>query len=524
MKFNRISRRHWLQGVGASLALPILPSLLPRTARAATAPGPKAFIGLGMANGRIPTHGPNSVLMPPTPFKPPMPTLQETTVGSPFPIHSGSLSALAAANGGKISQLIDASYTPYLKKMFMLQGLDYVATGTARHHWSHFGAQQVVQGPANTTPPMPTIDLVLSRHRRAKRQIADLVVYSASDKDAPVDMGFSWDVSPTPGVIHVPTPGHLSSPATLWAKYFGSATVPVDARLLLVDRVLADYKSVRTSPRLGSEDRRRLDAHIEHLAAAEARVKQVSCEQLQPSKSLTDRKVILQTMNDVIVGLISCGYASVFTGWSLAHLDEDPGRWHTWSHNAYITDIYGTVTGFNAPDYNLLMEQNRVSLRDLGLDLAKKLDAVGLLDDSLIVAIQEHSIRGHEAWNVPIIGFGSAGGAFVTDKYIDYRNVSDADRDDAAGRTCFGFPMNQLWANILQAMGMAPSDFEPMNKSRSDWTNVFRPGSGYGCASMNHLKTGPNPNDYEIPPVFVDHYKRYFTGHDLSAKMPLLRT
>jgi len=326
-------------------------------------------------------------------------------------------------------------------------------------------------------------------------------------------MGFSWDASPNPAVAYMPTPGHISNPATLWEKYFGGSTLPAPARVLLVDRVLSDYKALRTSPRLGSEDRQRLDAHIDFIAAAEARVKQFSCQPPQPSKTLTDRAEILQTMNSVIVSLISCGLASVFMGWGLAHLNADPGQWHTWSHNAYITDTFGEVLGTKEPDYTSLLEQNRVCIRDLGLDLAKKLDAVALLDDSLIVMIQEHSIRGHEAWNVPVVGFGSAGGAFANDIFIDYRNKNE--RDDATGHTAFGYPMNQLWANILQAMGMASADYEPLNKSRSDWTNVFKPGSGYGCPSINTVN--------ESPPIFADYFRQYFSGYDLSSKMPLLR-
>lgn len=47
MKYNRIRRRHFLQGVGgALLTLPVLPSLLSREARAQATSAPKRFIGL----------------------------------------------------------------------------------------------------------------------------------------------------------------------------------------------------------------------------------------------------------------------------------------------------------------------------------------------------------------------------------------------------------------------------------------------------------------------------------------------
>src|SRR5579862_4224995 len=68
MKWNSISRRHFLQGTGAALALPLLPSLLSKEARAQTAPVQKSFIGIAAFNGLYRMIGPYSQLMPPLPY------------------------------------------------------------------------------------------------------------------------------------------------------------------------------------------------------------------------------------------------------------------------------------------------------------------------------------------------------------------------------------------------------------------------------------------------------------------------
>ena len=53
MRYQPINRRHFLQGVGCSLALPFLPSLASR-ADAAPFAGPKFFLALGTRHGGVP--------------------------------------------------------------------------------------------------------------------------------------------------------------------------------------------------------------------------------------------------------------------------------------------------------------------------------------------------------------------------------------------------------------------------------------------------------------------------------------
>ncbi len=142
------------------------------------------------------------------------------------------------------------------------------------------------------------------------------------------------------------------------------------------------------------------------------------------------------------------------------------------------------------------------------LDLATKMDKVGLLDNALIACVQEHSKRGHQSWNTPTITFGSAGGVFKTGQYIDYRDMSN---EDDLGFTRFGWPHAQFLANILMAMGLDRTDFEPLNKK---WSPRFVASSGYGVTDYNNSITNAG--------VFDNHYGPAWQGHDLSGWLPAI--
>ncbi|MBL9026644.1 MAG: DUF1552 domain-containing protein [Myxococcales bacterium] len=502
MKFSRKSRRFFLQGAGTTLlALPLLESLLPKGAKAA--PTPKSFIGVGAWNGLYRMYGPASQLMPPTQESSgSLVGLAKVNVPGRHAIHHATLTELAQANGGRISDIIDQEFTPYLSKMTMLQGLDYIALGWY-HHSGQFGNWHKSADQSEGNPDMATLDNVIADWFATQGLPSDVVTYSASWLDGDWGCSFKADGSRTTA--------QFNDPGALWDKYFADAQIPTDFKALLVDRVLEDYRALKQNPRLGNEDRIRVDAHIDHLAVTEQKIKEVAavCDQLRPDSDISDRALLLRTMNDVIVGLISCGMANVFMGWAQALVSEDPNQWHVWSHAGYDNDNDAVA---DSSAYTSLVEHSRSVMKDMCLDLAKKLDAVGQLDNCVIACIQEHNKRGHESWNVPVITFGSAGGVLATDKYIDYRNV--ADRDDVV-YSRFGFPMNQLYANLLMSMDMPPSAFEPLNKGRADGaSSPFKAGSGYGVNAIH-----PDAAyDYSLG----GHYASW-AGHDLSGWLPELK-
>lgn len=145
----------------------------------------------------------------------------------------------------------------------------------------------------------------------------------------------------------------------------------------------------------------------------------------------------------------------------------------------------------------------------MGLDLIKKLDQAGQLDNSLIVYIQEHSRRSHESMGIPAIVFGSGGGMLKTGQALDLRNISTADDVSSTRR---GYPMNQFYANLLMAMGLPSTEFEPLNRDRIGGVTSypFKQKSGYGCNGWRGEYA-----DY----IYGGNYASW-KNHDLSGWIP----
>jgi hypothetical protein len=151
-------------------------------------------------------------------------------------------------------------------------------------------------------------------------------------------------------------------------------------------------------------------------------------------------------------------------------------------------------------------------MKDICLDLATKLDRVGLLDNTFIANVQEHNKRGHESWNVPVVTFGSAGGVFKTGQYIDYRDFASGD-DLVYSR--FSFPHAQFLANVMLAMGLQRSEFESLQKRCSP---RFAANSGYGVTDYNNAITNGAANGG----AYAGHYNATWQGHDCSGWLPAI--
>lgn len=514
MRFDRLNRRHFLQGLGATLALPLLPSLFKNEALAQTIPVQKTFVGILAQNGLYRMYGPQSLLMPRLPFDyPTYKTKGLTTLAVPgrHDVHAGDLSAMASANGGAISDIIDADFTPLLPKMMMLQGMDYLSLAYCHHHAQFGNADDQNSNATSGNPPMASIDRVLgysSSFYKNPMQVGRAVCFTANQSEG--SSGYqgssTWQdpTQPNSSPIVFTNPVY-ANPATLFDAFFMTNTQSqAPLRKTLVDQVFADYKALRSNnSRLGAADKQKLDLHLQFIQQTQQKVSALApvCSQMRPASNLTDRAIILTTMNDVIASLAACGLCNSFLGWAQSLVSSDPEDYHKWSHQGYDNDNDAVA---DQVAYDNLVENNRGIMKDIALDLAKKLDANHLLDDSFVVVANEHNKRGHESWNTPVITFGSAGGTFKTGQYLDYRNMDD--RDDLVFSR-FGFPMNQFLANTLRAMDVPVAEFEALNLGSG---GPFKANSGYGVSHLNPQDGG----------VFEQHYDSRWNNVDLSDWLP----
>ncbi len=343
-----------------------------------------------------------------------------------------------------------------------------------------------------------------------------------------------------PATSAIVSPPVEYNPQAVWDKYFGGSATPNPLKKTLVDLVLSDYKTLRSNRKIASEDRRVLDQHIELLQNTQQAVNNQTLANggtrppdnapsgakwgaglyEPPACTANDRKMLIKTMNSVITSLIASGLCHSFLGSTECLSSANQGDWHHWAHTGYDND--NDVIA-DANSYNSVITENSTVMQEMCLDLALKLDAINvngstLLDNSLVACIQEHNKRGHESWNIPVITFGSAGGVFKTGQYLDYRNFTTLRNDLYWSR--FGIPMNQLWANLLQAVDVPPSEFETSGKASDShpFFTINGRRTGYGVSLFwNTDATGVSQT-----PVASSHYSSW-NGTDLSAWLPFIK-
>src|SRR5690349_13578937 len=142
MKHDPIRRRMFLQGAGGVLlALPFLPSLLAREARAQSTTAPRRFIAVKSYSTQIirswyPSYSGNGYTA--RAYDPNNGKLDGTTNlkealtqssgrhsdGKEYFARWAPLSDLAA--GGRFSEILGPAFNPFLSKMLLLRGLDFM--------------------------------------------------------------------------------------------------------------------------------------------------------------------------------------------------------------------------------------------------------------------------------------------------------------------------------------------------------------------------------------------------------------
>ncbi len=480
---HRISRRQLLVGAGgATLGLPLLPSILEREARAGTPPAvPRNFVSFWSGHGGA--AGKNMYPVDPvSPTTATYPVLGHTVRASPLALQ-------AAAQGSPIASISpivsgDANkLTPQLvAKMNVIRGLD---PGAPLGH-NMCGALGNYGGTFTVNAEIPTIDQIMAYSPNFYPDLGGI-------KERYINFGSSsrtWKNSATrSGGIQTSNfdPDNL----TWFNKIFSPAATGPTPRPI-VDQVLADYKRLRNgNRRLSTADRARLDAHMQYIAELQRRLSvHATCGNVAPPKTgvstilsnpkfETDASLQRQAFelaNDVIVAAMICGTCRIglqsfwYIGDSIIHGDESANYnlgpsaqgVHDWHH--------GIAHGhfFNGPQ-SVIARDNQMNFAVM-LDLIFKMDQAlvtpdsTLLDNSLVFWSQECGAYTHDSTSLPVVMAGGAGGALKTGMYLDYRNMFAMNQSgvgtEVGDTTHYGIPYNQWLGTCLQAMGVPRSEYE----------------------------------------------------------------
>ncbi len=460
MKLNRISRRHWLQGVGGvALGLPVLESLADKKAVAATTPPAIRFVAIKSYNGQREMYW--NPAAPPGGF----------TAAGPG-VRVAPLTAFAQGVNP-----VCASLVPYHPKMTFVEGLD-VIPGLGHNRGGMLG---------NFNDFTPTIDQVMAYS--SKVYPVEPAIRSLLLGFAPADGGsFSYTMSS--GTL-VQLPAYRSVQAAFDRVFFSASPAQAQHQQTIVDRVYQDYQSLRGNARLSKNDRVVVDRHLTTVQELQTRLKTQapltlgtgSCP-LEPgaarpalgfpdASALADIEQYYRDMCDLIVLAFACGAGKVATLQVEFAKSFTPNDWHGHSHDS------------ESEPNPVELEINQWIAEKIVLELVKRLDvpeAAGAtyLDNSVVVWGNEISIgAAHRSENMPTVMFGGAGGKLATGKLVSYWNEAGTKVPTVIG----GRPYNQFLVTLLQAMGLEPTDYERAGQR------------GYGAAST----TDPARSAYYEP-------------------------
>lgn len=488
-----VTRRQFLVGAGgATLALPVLPSLLTETAYGADPTftrRPRLFVLATDHGGAFESSMfPSASLL--------------TEQGSIFSDHSfryGTLSGSVSGSTRSLSPILSADSTRFsaalVGKMNVLYGIDvpfYIAHTTGIHLGNYARNDGNGQdGKDVQDDPRPTIDQILAWSPTFYPDIDSIRERAMVVSGRPVSFNYSSPASQSGSIASVR--GYDSS-RELFDRIFVPPDDTMPRRPPVVDRVLESYRTLRNgNKRLSAADRQRLDDHMDRIAELQRKLgaQGASCGDItRPTEDADDYRGNDpesaarwgQLYNDVFAAAFACGTSriGVLDFGSTESFVSYGGDWH--QDVAHKWQDQGSQTSL-VTSYQRLFET-------VFLDLAAKLDveeAPGMtyLDNSLLVWTQESGMETHGSASIPIVTFGSAAGFLRTGQFIDYRRTENraSTFDPGAGNDqVLGLLHSQFLATMLRAMGLPPSEFERWGHkgygvpslTGEDWTPPYR--------------------------------------------------
>jgi hypothetical protein len=467
VRYDGRTRRQFLQGAsGALLALPFLPSLLPREAQAQAAAPPTRYVQIidhyGRAYG---AWGPTS-----------LPNVQQQGE-----VYAQKLSEIS----GPISPTFGTAFDGLRDKMTIVQGLDcldeYTTDGSRLDSHSPTipttaaAYKKEIENNTQKNLNFPySIDAVLEESK---------VIYPSPPlmgalrlapfhrlSDPYYEFGsFSW-TSKTGTEMRITAEMKVEN---VYNKIFMGAQAPdptstgPSRRKVATDLVLDDYKNAMQSRRIAADDRIRLDNWMAFLTDATIRlgtpVKPViACNSVMappPGKTGEDYET---NAADLIVAAFACGATRV-ASWSIMH--------HVSDINYAVVDDHSVGHNSNHMPGSLHAQHNSfVALRVA--DFLTKLDAFRepngktLLDNTIVYFTNEDTHGAHMHTDLPVVLAGG-GGKLRMGYHMDFRPrpLAKSAVTAASFQLYVGRPMNQLLVTMFQAMGLTPADYQKFGKT-----------------------------------------------------------
>ncbi len=487
------NRRQFLLGVGgASLALPILPSLLrvPKAEAQALA-AQKYFAYMELPHGAV-------VQTEAFPADS-MATEMKSYAG--FTVRRGALPSTPTNGEVQLSGMLRAPSTlltpGLLAKMNVIRGVDithYPGHGSGQSLGNFGDVTGGVAADGGPGPSSPTIDQVMAWAPSfyGNTTVAERVIVVGD---------ISWANSNP--AAHTGAIQRVSQSAptnvALFDKLFGSQTqtgsgsAPPPPNTLLVDKVVANYQRLISSGKLSSVDQKRIDDHLQRVFELQKKLSQPtqSFGMIPPRPGMTtvdsssdgyDVDPAAQVANinlwtDIAAAAFSVGASRIFTANLTETFSDYVGDWHDLAHSS------------EADRTAQYVKANQTFFSGVFAEFARKLDAISmgdgttLLDASLISWAHESGSNSHYGTGLPLITFGSARGALKTGQYLDFRNLNKQLPKTATREASWhGLAWHQWLGTALQAVGVPKTEYTGLSGGSA--YPDFRP------ADLNDLLAG----------------------------------
>lgn len=486
------SRRYVLRGLGgAVLALPVLPSLLsPLEASAAEGTVRKNFVAFLTQHGGLtpqnmfPSEAPTPTVINHAGHdirrRPLVPTI-ENGISTLSPVLSAPSSVLT-------SEMIS--------RMNVLQGLDIPFV--IQHHYGMASLGNLASAndahPEMDPYPRRSIDQVMayapdfyeSSGSFRKRSVVVIQNHDISYRYADPAAPFDPDANTPVQSVGATGQGGDANSEQLFNALIGTQE-PGPRRAPIIDRVRESYLRLKNNPRLSRADRTRLDEHLSRVSELEARIRateQLTCD-VQASPTLTNAGLTesfssydgdpskhvryFQAINEALALGLNCGTTRIAVMMGDAYMNTfstvKRDEWHE-----------GVAHRVHLAEQATMVEAKRKFFAEVVLDFASRL-STETLDQSLILWTHEHGHASgpdvHEAFSIPVVTLGGAGGFLNTGNYCDYRNLTKK-MDGSSGLQRPGLPWQQLLGTCLQAVGVPRIS----STGRNEWAENDH--GGYG--------------------------------------------
>lgn len=458
--YDRISRRQFLRGsAGALLALPLLPSLLPREVEAqavAQASGERYMVHMTTWHAcfQQPYFG---SLLDATPAA--------TTTHGGIAVRSAPLAFSTQGELAVVSDILRAKssvWTPRLRGLSnVINGLDFARSvghnrgGTLGGSDADPTIDQMIAG-AKSFYPSPVLQPAIVRNPVSRTRSGSTMVQTEEAADSNVK---------------------LFDRLFKGASGGGTATPAAPERVVLVDRVKEHADLVRADASCSAECRTRLTEYLDMLAEVEAKVQAVEQSGVASSfaRPTTDTLSLEnspgfygtpatqlqceQLWNDIVVAAFAAGISRLYVCGPAAYT-FGPEPEHSW-HNAYAhgQDAPDMRAGFGAA----VTRQFEGALLDIAnkLDAVRTADGATLLDKALVWNSFEMGSGGnpghHHNRCIPIVAIGNAGGFFRTGQSLDYRDLTSFSWSSDP-HWWGGLLYNQWLGMVVRAMGVSNAD------------------------------------------------------------------